>query len=161
MPAPTPASRTSPSGKPLNQGYQVVVNNSLDSDLEFFEEGVTPPAIMGQDELETTTQFNVTWQTFAPQSLMRLMPYTMRGKVDPILYQSFPLIANINATITLHLPNGDSLAHYGFYKSLEFSEFTRGSRPEGTITVVPTNQDPTDCSEQGPVYTAGTGTEPC
>lgn len=158
MAAPAPSARTSPAGRPLNDGFRVLVNNSLDTDLEFFEEAVTPPAIMGQDEMETTSQFNETWQTFSPQSLMRLMPYVMRGKYDPILYQKFPIICNKPATITLHLPNGDSVAHFGFYKSFEPGELVRGTRPEGSINIVPTNQDPITCEEEDPVYTAGTGT---
>lgn len=159
--APVALARSTPAGRMLNTGYQTLVTIKSDPNIEFSEIGVTPPSIMGDDEVETTTQHNTTWRTFAPRTLMTLGEFQVRARYDPVIYSSIPVVVNLNTTITITFPDGCTLAFYGFVKGVEFDEMVEGTPPECTVTIKPTNQDPTDCTEQAPVYTADVGTGSC
>lgn len=151
--APTPVARTDPAGTKLDDGYRTLVAFTADPDASFWEKSITPPGMDGGDEIDTTTMHNDTYRTKAPRALVTMTPFSMTVAYDPALYTSILTLINIPTTVTVHYPNGGSLAFYGYLRAFEPDALVEGTQPEATITVVPTNQDPTTGDEEDPVYT--------
>ncbi len=161
MSAPTPVTRTTPSGTQLTNGKRVTVAMSLDPNIELYEEEVTPPGMDTEDSIETTTQQNVRWMTYAPGDLIRLTEFEMVCGYDPIVYSSLIAVLGIAQTFTVRFPNGAKLSFYGYVRSASPSAMRRREKPKMTVTIMPTNMDPTLCTEEGPVFSAGSGTVGC
>jgi hypothetical protein len=134
---------------------------AADPDINFWEKSVTPPGLDGGDPVETSTMHNVRWRSMHPRALITMTPFQMTAAYDPEVYDSILDLINVQTTVTVHFPDGSSLAFFGYLQKFEPGELVEGSQPEATITVVPTNRDPVTCDEEDPVYTAGTGTGPC
>ncbi len=160
MTAPSASARSTPSGRRLGDGYQTLVAFAADTNIEFWEKSVTPPGIDGGESIDTTTQHNTTWRTKSPSRLKTLTEFSMTAFYDPVVYTSIVALINVRTTVTVHFPDGSSLAFYGYLKSFQPDALEEGTMPTATVTVVPTNQDPTTCTEESPVYVAGTGTSP-
>jgi len=157
--APTAAaSRRTPAGIPLPDGYQTTVQIHADPDISFWERSVTPPGIDGGDEVELTTQHNSTWRTLASRSLATLTEMVLSGTYDPDVYDEILAIINYETTITVFFPDGSTLAFYGFVKRFTPGELVEGVPPECSVVIVPTNRDPADGTEQAPVMTEVAGT---
>ena len=85
---------------------------------------------------------------------------TCRVAYDPVvIVDQCGSIINTETTITVLFPNSDTLAFYGYLRSFIPDELTEGTQPEAVITIVATNRDPTDGTEQGPNYVTATGTD--
>ena len=156
--APTPTARVDPTGIKLDDGYRTLVTFALDTNIEFWEKSVTPPGLDGGDEIDTTTMHNDDWRTNAPRALITMTPFSMTAAYDPTLYTAALNLINRETTVTVRYPDGSTLAFYGFLKTIEFSELVEGTQPECTLTVVPTNQDPTTGAEEPPVLAGVAGT---
>lgn len=158
MTAPVPASRQTPTGKPLVEGYQVLITITANPSVDFWEKTVTPPALDGGDEIDITTQLNNTYRTTYPQRLIGLGELSATVAYDAAALSEIESLINQNTTITVKFPDGSQLAFYGYLKSFEPQELSRGSQPEANITIVPTNIDPVTLQEEGPVYVPYTET---
>lgn len=156
--APSATARVDPSGIKLDDGYRTLVTFALDTNLEIWEKSVTPPGLDGGDEIDTTTMHNDRWRTNAPRALIRMTPFSMTCAYDPTVYTAALSLVNRETTITVRYPDGSTLAFYGFLKTLEPGELVEGTQPEMTVTVVPTNQDPTTGAEEDPVLVSAPGT---
>jgi hypothetical protein len=91
------------------------------------------------------------------------------GFPTTIAFQNVPNIAfweeavtppgvNRNQAITVRFPTSDSITFFGFLQKFEPAEQKEGEAPHATVTIVPTNWDPVNNVEAGPVYTAAAGT---
>lgn len=158
---PTPTVAGTPAGKRINDGYQTLVTFNADTDISFWIISVTAPGLDGLAPIDGVTMHNVRWRQQFPRRLITLTEFSMTVGYDPIIYTDMLELMNVNTTITVHFPDGSSLAFYGFLHSFKPGALEDGKRPEATISVTPSNADPVDCSEQPPTYTAGTGTAPC
>lgn len=156
--APTPTARQTPAGIKLDDGYQTLVTFAAVPTISFWEKTVTPPGLDGGDGIDTTTMWNSDWRTKSPRSLVTMTDFTMTAAYDPNLYNSILSLLNRETTVTVTFPDGSTLAFYGFLKSFEPDSLSEGEQPVCTITVVPTNQDPTTGAEQAPVLTSVSGT---
>ena len=154
MAAPTPTTRTTPAGVKLDDGFSSKITFAADPNIEFWEKAVTPPGLDGGDPVPTTTMWNERWRTKSPRQLIEMMDSSTKAAYDPIVYESGADLINVKTTITHLFPNGDTLCYYGFLQKVEFDELVEGTQPECTLTIVPTNQDPTTGVEEDPVYTA-------
>lgn len=160
MTAPTPGTRLTPSGRQLGDGYQTLVALASDTNIQFWEQSVTPPGIEADEPNETTSMHNTAWRTFAPRTLSKLTDTTITANYDPSVYNAILAIINVVTTVTIHFPDGSTLAFYGFVRMFQPGELVEGTKPTATVTIVATNQDPVACTEEDPVYTAGSGTSP-
>lgn len=158
MAAPTPTVRSAPGGRKLGDGYQSLVTFALDPDFAIWEEEVTPPGIDGGDAVDTTSQHNENWKTKAPGSLVEMTDASVKCNYDPVVYVQALALVNKSTVVTVLFPDGSTLAAYGYLKSAVPGGLSRNNKPEMTLTIVFTNQDPVTCEEEGPVYTAGSGT---
>jgi hypothetical protein len=93
-----------------------------------------------------------------PRRLKTLTEFEMTAAYDPSLFTAALALINVKTTVTVTFPDGSTLAFYGFLQKIEFSELVEGEQPECTITVVPTNQDPTTGAEEAAVLTSVAGT---
>jgi hypothetical protein len=160
MAAPTPTTRTTPTGYKVPEGYQSLVTFSSFPSLNIWEIENKPPAIEVGDPINTTTQHNVTWRTMYLPRLKTLDTITIKFAFDPdiIFTNLLSLIGDNSQTITFTYPQNAILCFYGGLQKVEFDVFKEKEFPTGTMTVVPTNWDSVNKVEAGPVMTPAAGT---
>lgn len=151
MAAPTPTVRTDPTGFLMENGYQALITLANDANIDLWEKDVGQPGMDGGDPIDTTTQQNETYRTFAPRTLITLTQFTVVCGYDPCVYDDLLPLVNLEDTITITYPGGTTLAFYGYVKGVEFGPMSDGTFPEVTLTIVPTNWDHNNCVEAGPV----------
>lgn len=158
MAAPTPSARQTPAGIKLEDGHSTLIAFAADPDVSFWEKTVKPPGIDGGEAIETTTMHNTNWRTMVSRQLKTLTPCSGKAAYDPNVVNNLNDLINVQTTITIHFPDTSTLAFYGFLQSVEFDEMSEGTQPELSYTIVPTNYDPVNKVEAGPVLTSAEGT---
>ena len=161
MAAPSATARQDPSGVFLGDGYKTLVTFANDPNIALWEDEVAAPGWEGDEPVETTNQHNDVLRTYSPGSLSRIPDATFTCQYDPAVYDAVKDIINDPTTITYRFPNQDTYALYGYLRSFIPDNLSRGNRPQATVTITFTNQDPTTCAEELPVYVAGSGTGGC
>ena len=151
--APTPTARVDPAGIKLEDGYRSLITIAADTNVEFWEKSITPPGLDGGDPIDTTTMHNDVYRTMAPRGLKTMTPVTVVAAYDPIVYSSVLPLIDVETTITITWRDGTTLAFYGFIQKFEQGELVEGELPEITLTIVPTNADPTTGAEEAAVLT--------
>lgn len=157
MAAPVATARQAPDGFMLRDGHVSKFTMSSIPDVELWETDVQPPGLDVGEPIDISTQHNVAFRTMAPPSLVTLTPHTIVAGYDPIIYTFLLAVMGIEQTFTVTFPSGQTLAYYGYVQSVEFSPLVENEMPLATLTIVPTNFDPVNCVEAGPVLT-GSGT---
>lgn len=158
MAAPTAAARSAPAGIRIDDGFSTLIAFATIPTISFWEKTVTPPGIDGGDAIDTTTMHNVLWRSRASRALKTLTDSSLKAAYDPNLYNSILALINLETTITVHFPDGSTLAFFGFLQKFEPGDLAEGTQPECTITIVPTNIDPVNHVEAAPVLTSVAGT---
>lgn len=158
MAAPTPTARGTPSGYSLKDGFRSLITLSHNTTISLWEISVKPIGADGGDAIDQTTMHNVTYMTKAPQRLIDLTDGSFKFAYDPAVKATILAELNREQTFTQLFSDGSTEAVFGFLKSVEFDELVKGTRPEGTAVFVPTNWDPTNKVEAGPVVTSVSGT---
>lgn len=149
---PSATARTDPSGVMLRNGYQSHITFAEDPDVDLWERQVTPPGSDGGDPVDTTTMFNETVHTKSPQALIEHLDGGIVAGYDPNVLDQLMDLINVETVITVTFPDGTTWAMYGFLRSVEFNELANGVLPEATCVFVITNTDPSDGTEQEPVF---------
>lgn len=152
MSAPPHTARQTPTGIYLEEGHQAFVALENDPNINIWEIEVGIPGIDGGEPIDTSTQHNDTWRTFAPRSLKTLMPFTCRCAYDPVFYTEFLAQTNNKQGVTDHFPDTSMLSFWGFPQKIEPDGLSEGGFPTANVTFVPTNQDPTTGAEEPPVF---------
>lgn len=158
MAAPATTARVDPVGIPLAEGASTTYAFERDPDVSLWEISTKPPGLDNGEGIDQTTQHNDTYRVTRPRLLVTLSPITFKFAYDPAVYTQILALVGQEGSITQHFPDGSTLDFWGYLKSAEFDELTRGTRPEGTATIVPTNWDPNNNVEAGPVLTSVAGT---
>jgi len=159
MPPPTPSAPpfTPPTGIKLGDGYQTLMIFKVGTSpavISFFDMTIKPPGLDGGDPVQTSTMWNTKWHTMQPRVLVKATESTATAAYDPIVYQNILAVLSVEATITIKFPDDSTVCFYGYLAKFEPGELKEGEMPTATITVAVTNTDPTDGSEQPPVFTA-------
>lgn len=154
MAAPTPGTRTTPTGTMLRNGYQTKISFAANADVNLWERQVTPPGLDGGDKIDTTTMFNSEAKTSSPQALYEMLDSGMVCGYDESVLPDIIDLLNVETTITIEMPDGGTWAFYGALRSATPNANSNGSLPEMTCVIICTNTDPSDGSEAAPVYTA-------
>lgn len=157
MAAPTPTTRATPAGIMLRDGFSSKVTIGIDPDISVWEKTAKPPGIDGGDAVDQTTMHNTDYTTSAPQYLKTLTESTFKFSYDPAIYTQLMAVINVRTTITQSFRDGTTVAYYGFVQKAEFDELVRGTQPEGTMTIMPTNWDHINSVEAGPTVTSVAG----
>lgn len=159
MASPTTQTRSTPGGIPLKDGYQTLIAFSLDTDVSFWEKTIKPPAVDGGEPIEITSMHNTTWITKIAQALAELQDVTLTASYDPSMYtQILSLVNKKEGSITINFADGSTLDFWGYLRIFDPQEVERGTQPEANITITPTNWDPVNNVEAGPVLTSVAGT---
>lgn len=151
--------RQTPVGIKMGDGYQSLIAFASDPDISFWEKAVKPPGIDGGEAVENTTMHNTAWRTMSPRALKTLTPATVRAAYDPVVLDQIYALINVEGLITVHFPNNDTLDFYGYLQKFEPGDLVEGTQPEATITIVPTNTNPSTGAEVAPNYISATGTD--
>lgn len=155
MAAPTATARSTPVGAALRNGHGTKITFAADPDISFWEKQVTPPALEGGDAIDVTTMFNVAVKSKAAPELVDVGDTTATVAYTPEVLAQIIALINVETTITLTHPNGDTWAFYGYLKSFTPQTNTTNGQPEAQIVVVATNTDSAnDYVEAVPVYAA-------
>lgn len=158
MAAPSPTSRTTPTGIPLRDGHSTLITIAADVDINFWEKTVQPPGMDGGDPVDATTMHNTTYRVQRPNSLITLTEVTATVAYDPVAYTEIQSVLNTETTITITFSDGSTVAFYGFLRTFEPQDAEEGEQPEAEITITPTNWDPTNNVEAGPAVAEVSGT---
>ncbi len=159
MAAPTPTARTLPTGYKMPEGFKSLITFSGKPGINIWEMEVKPPGVESGDPINTTTQHNIRWRTFALPYLLTLMPLTIKFAYDPdvLLTDILTLCGDDGQVITVLYPENTTICFWGGMSKAEFDNLKEKEFPTGTMTVVPTNWDKSNKVEAGPVETpAGT-----
>ena len=158
MAAPVAVVRGTPAGIQLQDGFSTKLAIEGLLTISFWEKTVGAPAIEGGDPVDQTTMHNVTWRTQLPRHLKTLEPFTLTAAYDPEVYNQIIAQLNINQTLTVIFPDGSTLAFFGWLRKFEPADNAEGTQPECTITLEPSNFDPANNVEAGPVMVEVAGT---
>jgi hypothetical protein len=142
----------------MHDGFPTTIALQNVPNIAFWEEAVTPPGVDGGDAIPTTTMLNTRWRTMDTRSLLSLGAIQCAVMYDPDVYVTIIGQINRNQAITVRFPTSDSITFFGFLQKFEPAEQKEGEAPHATITITPTNWDPVNSVEAGPVYTAAAGT---
>lgn len=158
MTAPSAGSRTTPTGRYFEDGYQTLIVFELDPDIQLWEKTAQPPGIDGGDGIDVTTMHNVEWRTMAARVLKKLTDSKFSAGYKGASFEQVNDLCNRETTITVILPNGSKIAFYGYLKSAEPGDHSEGEMPEIEVTIVATMRDPVTGTEETFTYVAATGT---
>lgn len=156
MAAPTPTARVTPTATAdkLRNGHKTKITISLDPDICFWEKEVTPPGVDGGEAIPQGDMFDETWETVVPQALKTMTDMSLVANYAPQVLPLIISVVNVMCTITVTFPSGATWCFYGFVRSFIPNSKKRGEQPNANLVIKPTQLDPTDFSEAGPVYTA-------
>jgi hypothetical protein len=158
MAAPTVTARSTPAGIPLTEGYQILFAFERDPDISIWEKTVKLPSIDMGDPIDISSQHSVEWIPMVSAALATLGEITISGSFDPNAYNQLIAMKGINQSCTLHLPDGSTIAFWGYLKKVEGPEGKKKEQPDLSITVQPSNYDPENHVVAGPVITSVSGT---
>lgn len=158
MANPTPAARVTPAGIPLKDGYKTTLTITFDTDISFWEVSVTPPGIDGGDGIDQTTMHNNRFRVMLNRALITLTEMQCSAAYDPAVYDQIISAVNVNTTLTVTFPDLSTLAFYGFLRVFQPDALVEGTQPRATVTIQPSNWDPTNKVENGPLLTSVSGT---
>lgn len=158
MAAPAETTRVTPVGIMLEDGFSSKIAFARDPDISLWEKSMKPPGAEGGDAIEQTTMHNLVYRTMASRALITLTESTMKCAFDMQVYSQIIALINQPGAITQHFPDGSKLSYFGFLKNFEPDELQEGTQPEASCTIVPTNYDPVNHVEAGPLVTSVAGT---
>lgn len=159
--APTTTARVAPPGRKLEDGKgptRATLAFASDPNVNLWEIEVGVPGFDNGDAIDTTTQWNSTWRTFAARVLFTLTEFTVVGAYDPALLTEILALKGVEMAMTLHFPDDSTYDFFAFIRTMEFDAMTEGTMPRATLTIQPTNTDPATGAEEGPVLTSSAGT---
>jgi hypothetical protein len=158
MAAPSPTARQTPFGHRLKNGFKCFYTCAAAPKLSIWETECTPLGMDAGDKVNTTTMWNNTVVTYAAGELIDFTDAQFTGAYDPKLKTQLITILGVESTWTCTYSNGDTESFYGYLKTANFASMQRNVMPMGTFTVVATNTDPINDTEEVPVITLAGGT---
>jgi hypothetical protein len=143
----------------LDEGFSTTIVFAANPTIAFKERDVKPGGYDGGEPIDNTTMRNTKWHTMAPRTLIKSDPFSANVTYDTLLHKHAQALVNVRTSVTCWFPDGSNVSFYGYLQKIEFSDLKEGELPTAAITVIPTNYDPINRVEQGPVWTdeAGTG----
>lgn len=158
MAAPAVVVRVEPSGIPLHDGMKCVKACAADLNILLYEIETGIPGVDGGDPIDTSTQWNDDYRTMRSRQLKTLTEHTVKFAYDPAALGEIDAIINNETSWTDLFPDGSTYSYYGFARMVEYDPLVEGTMPTGTLTICPTNWDPVNRVEAGPVLVNVAGT---
>ena len=149
-----PAAPRTPSGSPLENGYQTVITFAEDATVALFEKSVQPMGLEGGEKIDVTTMHNVDVRTYAARFLKEVTDSQMTVAYDPAVLTALYLMINKVQKVTLTFPDGSTWNFDGYLRNFQPSSIEIGAQPMATCTIVATNRDATTGVEASPSFAA-------
>jgi hypothetical protein len=105
------------------------------------EKEVTPPGIQGGGPNDTSNMRNSVWRTRQPKGLKTLSAAELVISYDPALYTEMVDMVNVNQSIVITFPGGETLTFWGWVDSFVPGPATEGGQPTATVVIEPSNQN--------------------
>lgn len=152
MAAPTATARGTPAvGLAMKDGYRSLIAFASNPNVLFWEKANKGPGLDGGDSINVTTMHFGSWRGFRSRSLMTLTEITTKAAFHPLVLPQIQAMVNLEQAITFHWPTGNYTAFWGFLRVFDVDDLVEGTQPEATVTITPTNIDPSTGAEAGPV----------
>ena len=133
-------------------GHPTKLGFASNATIKMKIKSITPPAIEGGSEKNTTNMENTAWRTACPPVLKTLGPTTMTVQYDSaVLPEIFDLV-NVPDDITITYPDLSTLVFRGWAQSFTPGEHVEGEEPLAEVRVVPGLLSAAG-AETAPVYT--------
>lgn len=163
MAAPVKVVRAEPFPLPMPEGHQILIAINGYTTICFWEIDIKPPAMDGQEPIDTTTQFNTQVHTMYPRVLKKWDAVSVQASYAPAVYLDVYRIINVVLNMCIEFPNQDNLAFWGFIQKFEPEALKEGDYPKANISIVIANFDPSEWSanifmERPPVFLPFSGT---
>ena len=114
---------------------------------------VTPPMMDGGEPNDLTNHNNTAYRTSGPRALIDTGQVSMNCNYDPEMYDELPTAIHTVDTITITMPNNDTLAVIGSLRSITPGELVEGQDPEAQVIIDVHNRTAAGV-ETGPAWTA-------
>lgn len=169
MAAPTVSARVLPNAPFMKEGFRVQLSFGLAPNFCLWEIDIKPPDIDGQEEIDTTTQFNAgglvsgavltpPLRTFYPRAVAKLSNVEGMYAYPSKAYEDVWLVLNVLQSITIHFPNGDQLVFWGHLKAFKPEALKEGDFPKANCAIVVDNWDPANNVQAVPIFLPISGT---
>lgn len=157
MAAPTPTTRGTPAGTKLKDGFSTKITFARYSTAEFWEKVVGLAGADNGEGIEQTTMHTVRYRQVTPRQLITLTPFDVDCAYDPDVTHLLDMVGRED-TVTETYPDGTTVAYFAYLQKYAKKPNEEGKQPELTLTICPTNWDPTNKVEAGPAIASVTGT---
>lgn len=149
--------RGAPTGSALVDGFRTKVAFGSNVTIGIREKAVTPAGYDGGPPVAIDDMHNVNWMVMRSQRLKTLTEMAFTFSYDPQQKAIIAAMINSEQSITVLFSDLSAVAFWGYLRVVRFNESRKGEQPTGTATIQPTNVDPSDNSEAGPVYYNSSG----
>jgi hypothetical protein len=156
--APAHTTRQTMPGKYVKDGHNTRVAFALKANVNFEEVKLKPLGITTGEEINATGLLATFWRTKRPPDLKELTNIEGTCKYDPDVWTDILALAGIEGSITMWWPDNTSVDFYGFLKQFVPDENADKELPTAKFVIVPTNFDPVNAIEVGPVFNPAPGT---
>lgn len=157
MAAPTVTAVGVPLGRKLRRAYKTRFALGVLPTFSLFDFAITPGEWTIGQPIPQSTFLNTRYMTWAPQALIDIGPFIIRGQFDPDVFKTaqLPTIIGAETAATHHWVGFGQLAMFGFVTNAAFTEAAVNSNDPPMITLgfKPSNYDPVNNVEAGPAFT--------
>lgn len=156
---PTQTAKQTPPGIQLTDGFPTTISFALLPGVNLWEVNVKPPGWDGGEAIDISTMHNVAYMTYAPRQLKKLTPISSNCAYDPnVLKQVTDSLINKPGSITIWFPDNSAVSFFGYLQKFEPTDMKEGEHPVAACIIIPTNYDPVNNVEAGPLYAFAEGT---
>lgn len=147
----------------IPDGMRTKFTFSLIPNAPVFEFEVKPSGWDGGEAIEQDNVWLVAYRVFRAQQIMEATESQVRCMYDPYMRHVLKGQINVeksgsNAQVCTEADyDGTTRAYYGFLRMIEFDNLVKGQKGQATLTIRPTNWDPINNVEVGPVMVNVTG----
>jgi len=125
----------------IDDGFQTLIEFSLDPTVKLWEKEVTPPGISNGGPTDTTTMRNNRWRTMAPKKLKTLTPCSFTAAYDPVIYLQLNAQMGINQIISIKFADNSRLRFWGWLDEVTPGAAVEGEQSTADCTIQPSNTD--------------------
>jgi hypothetical protein len=144
-------------GNVLRDGYQVLINFSLNAAVKFQEKEIQPPGLDSGGKISQTNQRNARYRTYSPKSLIDVDDIVLKVAWDPQVYSDIVTMMGKVQEIFIELPDTTVLTQYGWIDKFKPDSMKEGTEPEAAVHICVGNLTPGGV-ETGPSAGATTTT---
>lgn len=137
----------------FKDGYQTLITFALDADFQFWEKSTQPPGLDAGGGIDTSTMHNQKVRTMFPKALQTVTDQSLSGAWAFATYAEVKAMLGVNQLITTTLPDGSTVAVWGWINKFTPDNMEEGEHPTATLEIMQSNTNNLG-AEVEPVFTA-------